>query len=69
MLEIIKYIFMHGAMPSSWKDTYIVLLPKKSNAERVNDFRPISLCNTIYKIIAKILVARLKHILSSLVAN
>lgn len=56
-------------MPSSWKDTYIVLIPRKTNAKRVNDFRPISLYNIIYKIVAKILAARLKPIIHSLVSD
>ena len=45
------------------KKTYITLLPKKSNQLQVSDFRPINLCNTIYKIAVKILANRLKPLL------
>lgn len=38
VLDAIKHVFWPGA--SSWKDTYIILIPKKPNLERVNDFRP-----------------------------
>lgn len=41
---------------------------KKSNPKGINNYQPINLCNTMYKVVAKILVNRLKHFLSSLVS-
>ena len=46
----------------------IVLIPKKLGSETISHFRPISLCNTIYKIVTKILVNRLKHLMPTLVS-
>lgn len=45
--------------------TFIALIPKKEDPDSFEDFQPISLCNSIYKIIAKIIAVRLKPILSS----
>lgn len=54
-----------GTFPSDLKKTYIVLIPQKANSTTPQDFRPISLCNVIYKIIAKSLADRMKTHLPS----
>lgn len=56
--------FLHtGSMPDGINHTAIVLIPKVDNPVDMTQFRPISLCNVIYKIIAKVLANRLKQIL------
>jgi hypothetical protein len=47
----------------------IVLLPKKRDALRITDFRPISLIHSIAKIFAKLLANRLAPLLDSLVSK
>ncbi|GJZ26972.1 protein LAZ1, partial [Tanacetum coccineum] len=39
--------------------TFIALIPKVSIPSRINDYRPISCCNVIYKCISKILTNRI----------
>ncbi|XP_026445199.1 uncharacterized protein LOC113345732 [Papaver somniferum] len=57
-----------GYMPTEFNKTYLSLIPKTDTSKYVVDFRPIGLCNTVYKLISKILSNRikphLKHIIS-----
>jgi hypothetical protein len=56
-------------MPLSLKSTFIALIPKKDNPNSLDDFRPISLCNCIYKIVSKVIARRLKRILSDNISS
>jgi hypothetical protein len=57
-----------GVIPEGWNDTTIVMIPKVDNPELVTQYRPISLCNVIYKIISKMLAFRLKKELPEVIS-
>lgn len=48
--------------------TFITLIPKVSNARRFGEFCPISLCNILYKIVAKTLANLQKPMLSTIIS-
>ena len=55
-------------MLKSLNSTFLALIPKKEEANRLDQFRPIALCNVVYKIITKLIVKRLKPLLGSLIS-
>jgi hypothetical protein len=58
-----------GEVPEGFCDSVIVLIPKDTNAKHLKKFRPISLCNVIYKIASKALANRLKVILPLIISE
>lgn len=67
--KAVRGFFQSGHMLSEINRTNMVLIPKVQTAEEVNQFRPIGLCNFVYKIIAKIMVNRLKNMLGDLITE
>ena len=56
-------------IPDGWNDTTIILIPKVNDPTLVSQFRPISLCNVVYKVISKLLANRLRGILSDVISD
>lgn len=65
---MIKTFFIFGALPSEINHTHLVLIPKIEQPMTPADFCPISLCNVLYKVIAKLLADRLKPLLRNLIS-
>ncbi|GKD05219.1 protein LAZ1 [Tanacetum coccineum] len=51
--------FANGKILKETNHTFIALIPKVTTPLKVNDYRPISCCNVIYKCISKILTNRI----------
>lgn len=67
--NMVLAVLRGSALPSSVGEILIMLIPKVSVLESLNQFRPISLCNVVFKVITKVLVNRIKLVLPSLVAS
>jgi hypothetical protein len=55
-------------MNRQWKATFISLIPKKDCPTDFSEFRPISLCNSTYKCVAKIIANRLQILLPKIIS-
>lgn len=60
--------FNGGNIPESLNETLVALVPKVPLPESINQLRPISCCNFIYKIISKLIVLRLRNIMGQLIS-
>ena len=56
-------------MPDEVNSTTLVLIPKAKNPQIITNFRPISLCNVIYKLCSKVLPNRLRGFLDEIVSE
>jgi hypothetical protein len=68
ILAIVEESKTFGKVLGAMNATTLALIQKKHNLASFDDFRPISLCNSIYKIIFEVIAQRLKVILSDAIS-
>lgn len=64
----VKKIFANHKIPDHLNQTLIALIPKQLGPETISHFKPISLCNTVYKTVSKILIQRIRPLLPRLIS-
>eukprot|EP00253_Pinus_taeda_P035614 PITA_35614 len=69
LIKMIKGFMIKAKIGGGIKSTFLALIPKETNPETFARFRPISLCNASYKIIAKLLANRLNPLLKKLISS
>ena len=67
MSQFLLNILKGDLDPGTINKTFIALIPKVKAPSTPKDFRPISLCNVIFKLVSKVLVNRLKGVLPSII--
>lgn len=68
MYNFVLKVFSNPQLIQQINHMHLVLIPKIDKLETIMDFRPTSLCIVIYKIIAKVVVNRIKPVLSSIIS-
>lgn len=68
VIEEVKKVFKIRKVSEVINRTHMALIPKIQGPETLGNYRPISLCNTVYKIVMKIIVARLRPLLGNLIS-
>jgi hypothetical protein len=69
VMRFISEFHRNGRLTKGLNSTFIVLIPKVDSPQRLNDFRPISLVGSMYKILAKVLANRLREVIGSVISE
>jgi hypothetical protein len=67
LIKVVRESQRSGKVLGALNSTFIALIPKKQDSGAFEDFRSISCCNLIYKLISKIIAQRLKPILNEII--
>jgi len=59
--------YVNGIFSRGCNASFIALIPKVTDPQLLNDYRPISLIGCIYKIVVKLLANRLKKVMSLII--
>ncbi|XP_062021310.1 uncharacterized protein LOC133737845 [Rosa rugosa] len=68
IIQLVKECFDKCELPENLNDTLIALIPKVASPLSMKQLCPISICNTLYKVVSKIIVQRLRPMMSTLVS-
>jgi hypothetical protein len=66
--EIIEDSRISGQVLPTLNATFLTLIPKEERVTHPKKFRPISLCNVIYKLLTKVIAQRLKPLLPFIIS-
>ena len=64
-----KEFYKHNRFVKSLNATFLVLIPKKCNANDIKDLRSISLVGGLYKILTKVLANKIKRVMGLVVSQ
>ena len=68
LVRMISAFLKKAKVGGGTNSTFLALIPKETNPETFDTFRPISLCNASYKILAKVLANKLKPLIGMLIS-
>ncbi|KAF7802375.1 ribonuclease H [Senna tora] len=66
--NMVSSFVSRGHILRTMNQTHIALIPKVEYPSSFKDYRPISLCNTTYKIISKVLTNRLQAVMADIIS-
>ncbi|XP_026399373.1 uncharacterized protein LOC113295237 [Papaver somniferum] len=66
-ISLVKDCFRYYSIPAGLNHTHISLIPKNKNVASAVNYRPIALCNVLYKVVAKIITNKLSPLLDNLI--
>ena len=68
VVKVVQEFFGAKYLLKELNAPFMVLNPKNSKGDLTDKFRPVSLCNSFYKIISKILTSRVLSVLHFIIS-
>ena len=68
VVDIVEEYRNKRGVLKSFNATFLTLIPKEAGTDTPKKFRPIVLCNVIYKIISKVIANHIKTLLLKLIS-
>ena len=69
MVAAVRDFFENDRIYKAFNCTLVTLIPKNEEAKTIKEYRPIAGCTTVYKIISKIITARMGRVMDSIVGK
>ncbi|XP_057811281.1 uncharacterized protein LOC131025504 [Salvia miltiorrhiza] len=69
LLKVLKEFHANGKLTRGCNTAFVVLIPKKTAASELKDYMPISLINSLYKVLAKVLALRMKKVMNLIISE
>ncbi|XP_039055469.1 uncharacterized protein LOC120198169 [Hibiscus syriacus] len=67
VIKAVKFFFHNFLIHPAFNSIILALVPKITNPSKVSDYRPISCCSVVYKVITKIISKRLTDLLPDII--
>lgn len=67
--DAVLFVLNSGTIPNNLNQIHLTLIPKVQSPRQVTDFKPISLSNVLYKLIAKVFANRLNSLLPKIISE
>lgn len=69
IVQMVDEFYRTNILPPGINSSFVTLIPKVKGANKLQDFRPISLVGSLYKIISKLLASRVKRVLPEVISD
>ena len=69
VVKVVQEVFGARNLLKELNSIFLVLIPKVLEVDSMDQFRPISICNSFYEIISKMLMTRIINVLPLIISQ
>lgn len=69
VLQFMRKFHRNASLVRGLNSSFVTLIPKSDNPSGLNEYRPVSLIGSLYKILAKVLANRIKQVMPKIISE